>query len=57
MSFIRHKVIGNRTYAYEVTSIWDKENKQTRTKSKYLGPVDHETKEIIKFSKKNHFGK
>ena len=57
MSFIRHKMIGNRTYGYEITSIWDKENKKTKTKSRYLGPVDQETKEIIKFSKKVHCGK
>jgi transposase len=57
MSFIRHKVIRNKTYAYEITSIWDKENKKTKTKSRYLGPVDPETKEIIKFSKKIDFGK
>src|SRR5579863_950374 len=52
MSFIRHKIIKNKTYAYEVTSIWDKEKKKTRTKSTYLGPVDLNTNEIVKFSKK-----
>lgn len=52
MSFIRHKVIKNRTYAYEVTSYWDKELKRTKTLSKYLGPVDSATKNVIKFVKK-----
>ena len=52
MSFIRHKMVKNRTYAYEVTSIWDKEKKKTKTKSRYLGPVDTNTKEVIKFLKK-----
>ena len=35
-----------------MTSHWDKEKKQSRSISKYLGPVDSETKEITKFSKK-----
>jgi transposase len=52
MSFIRHKVIKNRTYAYEVTSYWDKELKRTKTSSKYLGLVDLKTKNVIKFVKK-----
>lgn len=57
MSFIRHKMIGNKSYAYEITSIWDKESKKTKTKSRYLGPVDPQTKEIKKFSKKVSLGK
>lgn len=56
MSFIRHKIIKNRTYAYEVTSIWDKDKRKTRTKSRYLGPVDLNTNKIIKFSKKLYLG-
>ena len=42
------------TYAYETTYVWDKEKKQPRSKRKYLGRVDPETKEIIrKNDKKN----
>ena len=42
------------TYAYESISYWDKEKKQPRSKRKYLGRVDPETKEIIrKNDKKN----
>lgn len=52
MSFIRHKKINNNVYAYEVTSVWDKKLQQSRSLSKYLGPVDPHTKEIISFSKK-----
>lgn len=52
MSFIRHKVINNKTYAYEVTSYWDKELKRSRSSSKYLGPVDQTTNDVIKFIKK-----
>ena len=36
------------TYAYESVSYWDKEKKQPRSKRKYLGRVDPETKEIIR---------
>jgi hypothetical protein len=53
MSFIQHKKVKNKTYAYEVTSYWDKDLKKTRKHSKYLGPVHEETKEIIPFIKKN----
>lgn len=35
------------TYAYESISYWDKEKQQPRSKRKYLGRVDPETKEII----------
>ena len=52
MSYIQYKVIKNKTYAYEMTSHWDKEKKQSRSISKYLGPVDSKTKEITKFVKK-----
>ena len=52
MSFIRHKQLKNNWYAYEVTSIWDKKLKRSRSISKYLGPVDPKTKEIIPFVKK-----
>lgn len=53
MSFIQHKKIKNKTYAYEVTSYWDKDLKKARKHSKYLGPVHQETKEITPFIKKN----
>ena len=53
MGFIRYKTIKNKQYAYEITSKWDQKLKQSRSISKYLGPVDPETKEISKFVKKN----
>lgn len=52
MSFIRHKKLNNKWYAYEITSVWDKQLQRSRSTSKYLGPVDPQTKEIISFSKK-----
>ncbi len=52
MSHIRHKKIKNKLYAYEVTSIWDANLKQCRSKSKYLGPVDPVTRQVISFVKK-----
>lgn len=52
MSYIRYKTTHNKKYAYEITAHWDKEKKQSRNISKYLGPVDPETNEIITFSKK-----
>lgn len=52
MSFIRHKKVKNKWYAYEVTSIWNKKLKSPRSISKYLGPVDPNTKEIVPFVKK-----
>ena len=52
MSYIRHKKIKNKVYAYEVTSVWDKKLQQPRSRSKYLGPVDTVTNKIIPFVKK-----
>jgi len=52
MSFIRHKKVKNKYYAYEVTSVWDKKLQQSRSTSKYLGPVDPDTKQPIQFVKK-----
>ena len=52
MSFIRHKKLKNKWYAYEVTSVWNKKLKSSRSVSKYLGPVDPETKKIVPFIKK-----
>lgn len=40
MSFIRYKTKGDKTYAYEITSFYDKEKKSPRQKSKYLGVVN-----------------
>lgn len=37
-------------YAYESISYWDKDKGQPRSKRKYLGRVDPETKEIVKKS-------
>ena len=52
MAFIRYKTLGDKRYAYEVTSYWDTELKQSRNKSKYLGAVDNNTNEITQFIKK-----
>src|SRR5580692_3610707 len=52
MSFIRYKVVNNKTYAYEVTSYWDSKLKCSKSTSKYLGPVDETTNKVIKFVKK-----
>lgn len=53
MGFIRHKKVKNKLYAYEVTSKWDPNLKQSRSISKYLGPVDPSTNELIPFTKKS----
>ncbi len=52
MAYIRYKTIKNKVYAYEVSSHWDKVKKQSRSVSKYLGPVDLETNKITPFMKK-----
>jgi transposase len=52
MSYIEHKIIKNKKYAYEIKAYWDKEKKQSRRSSKYLGPVDPDTNKIITFTKK-----
>lgn len=54
MSFIRHKKVKNKTYAYEIISYWDKELKCKKSLSKYLGPVDPVTNKVVKFIKKEH---
>ena len=56
MSYICYKTIKHKKYAYEITSHWDKEKKQSRSVSKYLGPVDSDTNQIITFVKKNREG-
>ena len=35
------------TYAYESTSFWDKEKKQSRAKRRLIGRVDPDTNEIV----------
>ena len=57
MSYIRHKTIKNKKYAYEITAFWDKELKQSRSVSKYLGPVESDTNEVIKFIKKKQIAR
>jgi hypothetical protein len=41
------------TYAYESTSYWDKEKKQSRSKRKLIGIIDPQTGEITPTTKKN----
>jgi hypothetical protein len=52
MSYVVHKIIKKRTYAYEITAIWDAKLKRSKNKSKYLGIVDKNTNKICKFIKK-----
>ena len=53
MSYIRYKTFGNKEYAYEVTSYWDKEIKRSRQKTIYLGQViDKENGEYRRLEKK-----
>lgn len=47
MSYIRYKILGNKEYAYEVSSYWDKERKVSRQKSKYLGQVVDKEKGVF----------
>jgi transposase len=54
MGFIRYKKVKNKLYAYEITSKWDPNLKQSRSISKYLGPANPETKELMPFAKKSH---
>lgn len=54
MAFIRYKQIGSNKYAYQVTSIWDKENKKTKKKSVYLGRLNEESKKIIPPREEKH---
>lgn len=42
MSFIRHKILKGKKYAYEITAYWDPETKKAKQRSKYLGIVDTE---------------
>ncbi len=56
MIFIKYKKLNNRWYVYEVTSMWDKALKQPRSLSKYLGPADPKTSEMMPFVKKRRHG-
>lgn len=42
MSYIRHKIIAGKKYAYEVTSFRDPETKKVKNKNKYLGVVNED---------------
>ena len=53
MTYIRYKKFKNNTYAYEVTSIWDTKLKQSRSKSRYIGKVNEQTKQLILTVKKS----
>ena len=46
MTFVTYKKFGNKEYAYELTSYWDKKIKQPRHKTKYLGVVIDKEKGI-----------
>ena len=47
MPIVKYKNQSRVTYAYEQTSMYDPEKKQSRPIRKYLGKVDPETGEII----------
>ena len=47
MSIVKYKNQSGVTYAYEQTSVYNAEKKQSRPVRKYLGRVDPETGEII----------
>ena len=48
MPIVKYKNQSGVEYAYEQTSVYDAERKQSRPVRKYLGRVDPETGEIIK---------
>jgi len=52
MAYLVKKKIYGKLYAYEYTSIWDKENKKYKKKSKYLGKVDECSGNIIQSKKR-----
>ena len=47
MPIVKYKNQSGVTYAYEQTSVYDSEKKQSRPVRKYLGRVDPDTGEII----------
>ncbi len=42
VSYIRHKTISGKKYAYEVTSFRDPETKKVKNKNTYLGVVNED---------------
>lgn len=52
MSIVKYKNQTGQVYAYEQTSYWDPEKKQSRSKRTLLGRVDPDTGEIIPTRKK-----
>lgn len=48
MSYTVYKTVNNKKYAYEVSSYWNSELKQSRRKTKYLGVVDADNNIITK---------
>jgi len=57
MVFVAYKKFGNKEYAYEMKSYWDKKTKQPRHKSKYLGVVLDKDKKIFKKTLRERFMK
>ena len=52
MSIVKYKNQSGQVYAYEQTSYWDPEKRQSRSKRKLLGRVDPDTGEIIPTEKR-----
>jgi len=50
MSFVRYKRTKSGTYAYRVTSYWDKKMKRTRQKTEYLGKVTEDGIKKVRLS-------
>ena len=48
MSYTIYKTVNNKKYAYEVSSYWNPELKQSRRKTKYLGAVDENDNIVTK---------
>jgi len=45
MPFIRYKKIGQKEYAYQITSYWDPKTKKPKQKTQYLGQVINKEKQ------------
>ena len=52
MSIVKYKNQSGQVYAYEQTSYWDPEKRQSRSKRKLIGRVDPDTGEIIPTEKR-----
>ena len=48
MSYIVERKVNGNIYRYEIVSYWDKDKKQPRQKSKYLGPKEKAITKKIK---------